>query len=90
MATANKKKHQRKEYEAFETLKLVLARYDLASVADCSGITQQTLYNWLNGTVQSPQLRTLVAVAEVVGYTIALHQTRHAPAASRRQRLRLV
>jgi transcriptional regulator with XRE-family HTH domain len=68
-----KQKHQRKEYPVFEQLKRKLQGYDMQSVADAAGVAVATLYHWQTGHVRAPQLRTLSAVAEVLGYEITLY-----------------
>lgn len=53
-----------------------LVAFDLKSVADSSGVSYTTLYNWLYRDVENPQLRTLYLVAESIGLKIELVQVR--------------
>lgn len=50
----------------FNEVKKVLEMYDIASVAEHAEVSDQTLYNWLNGRVKSPYIGTLVRVADVL------------------------
>lgn len=60
----------------FEQIRAELGAWDFPSVAEAAGITQQTLHNWHRGTVTCPHLRTLMAVAEVLGYDVQLTRRR--------------
>jgi len=43
-----------------------------AEVADASGVSAQTLYNWFSGTTKRPQFATVQAVARSIGYDLML------------------
>ena len=52
-----------------------LLRYNDAEkkhIADEAGISWQCIYQWTHGKTISPQIRTLAAVARVLGYDIVL------------------
>jgi len=57
-------------HEIFQTVIAELSRWNFAWVAEASGVTAQTLYNWYGGQVHSPQLRTIVAVAAAIGLDV--------------------
>ncbi len=62
-------------FAVFEELKDLLAEYDLKSVSDTSGISLSTLYLWVDGKVRFPHLRTIVRVAEALGYEVVLQMS---------------
>lgn len=47
-----------------------LPEWDIASVAEVSGVHFTTLYSWLRGDTLTPITRTLFAVAEAMGYEL--------------------
>lgn len=51
-----------------------LREYDPKSVAECSGVSEQTIYNWLGGKVECPRLTTVLKVAPVIGMGINFHK----------------
>lgn len=65
------------ELEIFLQLIDELQKYDLQSVADNSGVSVQTLNNWINMNVSAPQMRTFVPVANVIGFEIILRKKRN-------------
>ena len=62
----------------------VNAGESMTEVAYTYGISEQTLYNWLNGT-QGPRLNHYVRICEVEGWPVPAHYvaTREQVAASR-------
>lgn len=59
----------KKKYFSYEEFLKILAEYDLKSVADASEVSEETLRRWLT-TDRRPQLRTLVPVAEALGFEV--------------------
>lgn len=56
----------------FHDLINTLNEYEPKSVAETSGVSLQTIYNWLNGSVRNPQLRTVFAIAKVLDIEITM------------------
>lgn len=59
-----------------------LLRYNDAEkkhIAEEAGISWQCIYQWTHGTTLSPQIRTLAAVARVLGYEIVLKRVARVP-----------
>ena len=54
----------------FEEVVRELEAYDIESVADAAEVSDQCLYNWLNGRVKNPYVRNVVRVAEVLGIQV--------------------
>lgn len=52
-----------------------LSFYDIASVAESSGVHFTTLYCWLRGQYK-PSLRSVLRVAPVIGLDVELHLKR--------------
>lgn len=46
--------------------------WTLRHIAESSGVTQQTLYNWLSGKCSYARTITITAVAEALGYRITV------------------
>lgn len=44
-------------------------------VADESGVSVQTLYNWFDGATRRPQYATVMAVAQALGYRASFVRT---------------
>ena len=47
-------------------------------IADEAGISYQTIVNWCEGKTLSPQIRTLTAVANALGFDILLRKRLYA------------
>jgi len=73
----------------FRTVIEELTEWNFAWVAEASGVTEPTLYNWYNGRVQNPQLRTIVAVANAIGLEVRAVRRPQAEG-GRRRHLRVV
>ncbi len=58
--------------EVFEDLKAILNGYNPAWIEQESGVTDQTIYNWLQNKTRKPRLDTITKVAKVVGYKLTL------------------
>jgi transcriptional regulator with XRE-family HTH domain len=56
----------------FEDLKSELEQYNIESVAAEAGCAPATLYFWLQGKTKLPRLATVIKVADVLGYDVAL------------------
>ena len=59
-------------YPLFQAVLEELCDHDLGELADSAGVSKQTLINWWEGRTHSPQIRTLTAVADAMGYDIVL------------------
>ena len=46
--------------------------WDIKFVAEEAGVSHRCLYNWLEGKVYLPQMRTFLPVAAVLGFDIQL------------------
>ena len=57
-----------------DKLRTLIARSGMtyAQVAEVSGVTVQTLYNWFRGPTRKPQYATIMAVVLALGYTMAI------------------
>ena len=64
----NKRKQR---HELFLELIETLQQYDLSSVALAAEVHYSTLCNWLYGDTISPQLRTIMKVAPVIGLELS-------------------
>lgn len=53
-----------------DDLCLELEKYQLQSVEDISGVTQQTMNNWLSGRTKKPRIDTLARVARAIGFEL--------------------
>ena len=71
----------------FEDLKGILEDYNPAWIEQESGVSNQTIYNWLAGKTKKPRLDTITKVARAVGYELVLQKTRQVKG---QPRLRLV
>lgn len=71
-------------HELFLALLDDLEDYNIADVAERSGIAVPTLYTWLAGKVVAPSSRTLFAVAEALGYRLEWRRVRGADRPQRR------
>lgn len=54
----------------FNDLVSDLQYYDPASVAEAAGISQQTIYNWVNRNVKFPSTKTFFRVAQAMGWEL--------------------
>ena len=77
-------------YPAFDRIIAELNKYVFEDIADLAGVSVPTLYNWSNGKVKAPQLRTLAAVASVLGFEVTLTRISRAVATPKSSNLRLV
>lgn len=57
--------------ELFSIVKAELSGYELASVANMSGVSLATLYSWINGKVTCPHWRTLFNVSVAIEITLS-------------------
>ena len=55
------------------------SREGIRRAADDSGVSRQTIYNWLNGKVCKPQYLTLAKVLEAAGYQIEITPIKRKP-----------
>ncbi len=55
------------------------SRQGIRTAAEESGVSRQTIYNWLNGKVCKPQYLTLAKVLEAAGYRIEIAPTKRKP-----------
>ena len=60
------------QFRLFNEVKTELMKWNIAHIEEESGVTNQTLYNWLNGITMFPRIDTLTKVAEAMGFEIAL------------------
>ena len=67
LVTSNKK-----EQDAFDTLKAIIWGYDFTWLANEAGVCKATLYQWCEGRTKHPRFTTLVKVAKAVGYKLTL------------------
>lgn len=58
--------------DIFEEIKEVLYSTNINWVSENSGVSQQCLYFWLDGTTQLPRLDTIVKVADCLGFDVQL------------------
>ena len=82
MAQAARRKHQplhtavaiigEDRLEIFEQIKEIIEDYNFAYLSEESGVSEPTLYNWINGYTKKPRLDTITKVANAVGYRIRL------------------
>lgn len=52
----------------------ILYYHDLKEIAKEAEVSNQTLHNWLYGATMNPHINTLIKVANVLGYEIALRK----------------
>lgn len=58
--------------EMFEDVKAEMADTNFEWLANRSGVSQPTLYNWHNGKTKRPQLGTFLKVAKALGFEVHL------------------
>lgn len=63
----------------FDELKAELRTWNIESVADKARVAPSTIYFWLDGTTWQPRLSTVVKVAQVIGYRVALVRVKGKP-----------
>ena len=56
--------------ELLAVLKTVIANFNIAKVAEASGVGEQTIRNWLSGKTGEPALGSLIAVFQSCGHPI--------------------
>lgn len=72
-ATVKQKRIQKSNRDAlFTELVGILVNYDFKSVSEAADVGVTTLWNWCYGATIAPRLNTLVKVAKVLGYELAL------------------
>lgn len=81
MALAHKRMVDASQFRVFNELKGELMKWNIAYVEEVSGVTNVTLYNWLNGKTLYPRIDTLTKVARVLGYEIVLKKLPSQPKA---------
>lgn len=71
-ALVKERKTANTDFQQFDDLISELNQYDFSDVAFRAGVSQSTLYNWVNGKVTGPHMRTFINVAKVIGFDIVL------------------
>lgn len=74
MAKTNRKMQPVVMVKVFNDIKSVLWYSDVDNIASKANVHRNTLWNWLYGNTKNPHIKTLIKVAKVLGYDIALRK----------------
>lgn len=58
--------------DAFQFVRSQLWGACIQDIAEQAGVSPATLYYWQDGTTKAPQLRTISAVLDVLGYALVV------------------